>query len=168
MNRTGSRGLFLCRQKQNFRGHSADQPFSRPSRVFAYNRPQCCTGDCAMRRQEPQRVGKQRWRGALAVVAICVLTVSFATRFGSPGASFRASIHSHSRADKSVARRSLEPERQHLDRDGAEWAPPNAANSLFHLATAEPAPISTAALLPTLMFAGRLYIRPPPYAQLIF
>jgi hypothetical protein len=121
-----------------------------------------------MQEQERRRVGKHGWRSAVAVAAICVLTLSFATRFGSPAASSQASLTHHSQANRSVARRSLEPERQHLDRDGAEWTSPNAAISLVHLATTGPAPVSAVALLPTLISAGRLYIRPPPYAQLIF
>jgi len=114
------------------------------------------------------RVVELKWRSALAVVAICVLTLSFATRFASPSASFRAPLSSHSRAERSVDRRSLEPERQHLDRDGAEWASPGATVSLVHLTALEATPVSAAALLPTLLFAGCLYVRPPPSAQFLF
>jgi len=111
------------------------------------------------------RVGEHRWRRVAAVLAICVLMLSFATRFGSPSDSFQPPFHSHTHAERSVDRRALEPERQHLDRDGAEWTSPNAVIGLLHLTTAGVPPVSAAALLPPRIFAGRLYVRPPPNAQ---
>src|ERR1039457_650479 len=89
-------GEFLCYEgEDSAKTHSTDQrapngsrwffhypqkrrPFTRVA--FSYNRPQCCPGDCRMHQHEPQRAGERRWRGALAVLAICALALSFTTR----------------------------------------------------------------------------------------
>jgi hypothetical protein len=148
--------------------HAAGNPF-RPLRVvFTYNRPQCCTGDCRMQEQGHQRFGEHGWRGTLALFAICVLTLSFATRFGTDPDTFGALGNSHIQAEKSADHRFVEPDRQHFDRDATEWASPSATVSLVNFTAFEAPPVSAGTLLPTHTFAGQLYVRPPPSAQILF
>lgn len=118
-----------------------------------------------MLEQERPGVGEDRWRGAVAVVAIGVLMLSFATRFGAAPDIFWAPNNSHSHAERSVDRRSVEPERQHFDRDAAEWASPSAAFSMVYFTAPEASPVSEEAQIPAHMFTGRPYVRPPPSAQ---
>lgn len=117
-----------------------------------------------MQEQERRRVGRNGWRGAVALAAICVLTLSFATRFGAVPDVFWTAGNSHSQAEKGVDHRLAEPERQHLDRDAMEWASPNITVSLVHSTASEATPVSAGPLLPTRTFRGRLHVRPPPSA----
>lgn len=101
------------------------------------------------------------WRGTLAVVAVCSLIFSLATRFSVP-------IHSQTSAVKSVNSRSSEPKRQHLDRDAIRFARPIAICTAFkpsvlypRVVAAEP---STSSSISRLSF----YTRPPPVSSAVF
>jgi hypothetical protein len=105
-------------------------------------------------------VSKRGWRGALIVIAICSLTFSLATRFW-------ATSDSPSHTVRTVDRRSVEPKRQHLNRDAIRWAAPAADFSII-----EPAPIEAALALagpplPKHVFSDSLYNRPPPSSDFL-
>ena len=95
----------------------------------------------------------------LIVVAICSLTLSLATRFWAP-------YTSQSPIVKSVDRRPAEPQRQHLDRDAAQWTAPVASFSIIEPSTIEISLAPAEPLLPMHVFSESLYNRPPPSSEL--
>src|SRR5579863_207392 len=108
-----------------------------------------------MRSLRDCRVGQHRWQRALIVIAICSLTFSLATRFWVTHASSSHSV-------RTVERRSVEPKRQHLNRDAIRWVAPATDFSII-----EPAPIEASLALdgpplPKHVFSDSLYNRPPP------
>jgi hypothetical protein len=101
-----------------------------------------------------RRVGERRWQSVVIVIAICSLTVSVATRFGTPW-------RSQSHIARSADHRPAEAKRQHLNKDATQWIAPNVSFSIrttvvaTHLAPARP-------LRVTRLFDQSLYNRPPP------
>ncbi len=100
-------------------------------------------------------VSERGWRSALIVIGICSLTFSLATRFW-------VTSDSPSHTVRTVDRRSVEPKRQHLNRDAIRWVAPAADFSII-----EPAPIEASLApagppLPKHVFSDSLYNRPPP------
>lgn len=94
--------------------------------------------------------------GIVIAVLICGLTLSLATRF-----CFQVTSQAH--LAKSIERRSIEPKRQHLNRDSARWAAPVADATflepvILHL-PAVPAQTRPA----NQVFDESLYNRPPPF-----
>jgi hypothetical protein len=100
------------------------------------------------------------WSSALIAVVICSLTLSLATRFCNLVSS---SVHTA----KAVDRQSVDPRRQHLNRDASRWFPP-VVGATFLERIAVPLQIEPAdPLLPTDTFYETLYNRPPPYGILL-
>ena len=93
----------------------------------------------------------------MIAVAICSLTFSVATRFWAP-------LTSQSHIVKSVDRRSVDPKRQHLDKDATRWVAPSASFSIIAPATIETRLPSAGTLLPKHVFNDSLYNRPPPFS----
>jgi hypothetical protein len=83
------------------------------------------------------------------------LTVSVATRFW-------ASSTSQSQTVKSVDHQSLDPKRQHLNKDAARWVSPSASFSVIAPVTIETRLPPATPLLPKHVFSDSLYNRPPP------
>jgi hypothetical protein len=102
-----------------------------------------------------RKIDGRGWRGALIVLAICSLTVSVATRFW-------ASSTSQSQTVNSVAHRSVDPKRQHLNKDACRWVPSSATFSVFAPAEIETRLAPAGPLLPKHVFSDSLYNRPPP------
>ena len=95
------------------------------------------------------------WRSALIVIAICSLTVSVATRFW-------ASSTSQSQTVKSLEHPSVDPKRQHLNKDACRWVPSSATFSVFAPVEMETRLAPAGPLLPKHVFTDSLYNRPPP------
>jgi len=102
--------------------------------------------------------GNRTYSGLAAVVTllICSLTLSLATRF-----CFQVTSQVHT--GKSIERRSVEPKRQHCNRDASRWAtsvtPSTFLRQVTLYAPMEPAEIP----LPNHAFDKSLYNRPPPF-----
>jgi hypothetical protein len=109
-----------------------------------------------------RRVGERRWHNVLIGVAIFSLTFSLATRFCIQTAS-------RPRTANSVERRSLEPGRQHLDKDPSGWVPPSRDFCVIEPpAAASEADLPSAELiLTTHVFSVSLYKRPPPLSRFL-
>jgi hypothetical protein len=106
------------------------------------------------------KLGGSGWRNLLIAAAICSLTFSLATRFSIP-------TDSQAHTAKSVERRSVEPKRQHLDRDAAGWAAPIIAFENIEPADTEVSLASTEPIFPTHIFSSSLYNRPPPSSEFL-
>src|ERR1700722_1061349 len=102
-----------------------------------------------------RKVDARGWRSALIVIAICSLTLSLATRFWTPS-------RSHTRIVKSVDHRSLDPKRQHLNKDAARWVSPAACFIVIAPASVEASLAPAVPLLPKHVFSDSLHNRPPP------
>jgi len=102
-----------------------------------------------------RKTGGYAWPGAIIALLICALTVSLATRFCSQ---VPAQVHT----SKSVERRSVEPKRQHLNRDAMRWVASVATSAFLEPVTlySRVAPAETP--LPSHVFDESLYNRPPP------
>jgi hypothetical protein len=101
------------------------------------------------------------WQGVLIAVVIGSLTLSLATRFS--GQSPASPVH----AVKSVERRSVDPKRQHLNRDASLAAVPArtaafGAAILAYVPLAHPDPA-----LPIPPSNHSLYNRPPPSSSIV-
>jgi len=106
------------------------------------------------------RLGESGWRRLLIVAAICSLTFSLATRF-----CVQADSPTHTA--KSLDRRSVEPKRQHLDRDASQWVAPNIAFDIIEPAATEVILTSTEPIVPVHIFTSSLYNRPPPASDFL-
>jgi hypothetical protein len=102
-----------------------------------------------------REIAGRGWRGVLIVIAICSLTLSVATRFW-------ASSTSQSKIVKSVDQRSVEPKRQHLNKDATRWVAPLVDFSIFVPAAIETSLALSGPVLPKHVFSESLYNRPPP------
>ena len=91
----------------------------------------------------------------LVFIAISSLTLSLATRFC-------VQTTSQTHTTKSVERRAIESERQHLDRDAAQWVAPSPNFGIIEPITVESRSVSTAPALPRFVFLDGRYNRPPP------
>jgi hypothetical protein len=101
------------------------------------------------------------WQGVLIAFIIGSLTLSLATRFS--GQSSASPVH----AVKSVERRSVDPKRQHLNRDANLAAVPVrtatfGAATLAYVPLAQPDPA-----LPIPPSNHSLYNRPPPSSSIV-
>ena len=97
----------------------------------------------------------RRWRSLLTIVAVLSLTVSLATRFAVPAASPNHTV-------RSVTRCLVEPQRQRLNRDAAQWAAPVIVSAfagpvILYSRVAPPEP-----QLAIHSFDDSPYNRPPP------
>lgn len=103
-------------------------------------------------------IGSRVWRSAWIAIAIFSLICSLATRYYAPATS---QVHTA----KSVERRSLEPKRQHLDRDATRWVAPVASFASLEPETVG-ARVPHAELLPSMVVLDEsLYNRPPPSSE---
>jgi hypothetical protein len=102
-----------------------------------------------------RKIDARGLRSALIVIAICSLTVSVATRFW-------ASSTSQSQTVKSVDHQSVDPKRQHLNKDACRWVSPSATFSIFAPVEIETRLAPAGPLLPKHVFSDSLYNRPPP------
>jgi hypothetical protein len=96
--------------------------------------------------------------GIVIALLICCLSLSLATRFCSP-------ITAQSHLAKSIERRSIDPKRQHVDRDTSRWVA-----SLATITSLEPVMLYLPAVpaetpLPHQVFDESLYNRPPPFRR---
>ena len=98
---------------------------------------------------------RKRWCTAIVLVAICALTVSVATRFGSPLASGRntAVIENQS---------CWEPSLQHLLDNAATWIPPAVATAIFYHPNYHPHTTPSRPMVSSVVLEKNLYNRPPP------
>jgi len=118
-------------------------------------RKACGDGFMQLSTMRHREVGGRGWRGMVIVIAICSLTLTVATRFWAPSTS-------QSHVAKSIDRRSVDPKRQHLDRDAVRWVAPRASFSFVSPATIETRVAPAGPLLPKHVFTDSLYNRPPP------
>ena len=102
-----------------------------------------------------RKIDGRGWRSALIVIAICSLTVTVATRFW-------ASSTSQSQTVKSVEHQSVDPKRQHLNKDAARCVSPSTNLSVIAPVTIEIRIAPAVPLLPKHVFSDSLYNRPPP------
>ncbi len=103
-----------------------------------------------------RKAGGREWRGVLVVIAICSLTLSVATRFWAP------SISQSHIVTKSIDQRSVDPKRQHLNKDATRWVAPLIDFSILAPAAIEARLAPTGPILPKHVFTESLYNRPPP------
>lgn len=99
---------------------------------------------------------RNRWCAVIALVAVCALTVSLATRYSSP---FNVSSHKV----KSVqSRTSPDSSRQRLTKNAANWMPPTLTFAILpgSISYSRIAPASPP--VPSLLIEQKLYTRPPP------
>ena len=95
------------------------------------------------------------WRSLWIFIAILSLTGSLATRFY-----VSAVFRDH--ATKSAERRSVEPTRQHLDRDAFEWPLPTLGFTSLQAVVID-AVVAHSETPPSVQFlSDSLYNRPPP------
>jgi len=106
------------------------------------------------------RLGESGWRNALIAAVICSLTFSLATRFC-------IQVDSQPHTAKSVERRSVEPKRQHLDRDASRWVAPIIAFDIIEPTATEVSLASTEPIFPSHIFSSSLYNRPPPSSEFL-
>src|ERR1700680_2387915 len=106
-------------------------------------------------RRRHRGMGERGWRGVVIVIAICSLTLSVATRFWAP-------CTSQSHIEKSVHRQSVDPKRQHLNKDAARCVAPSVSFSFITPAIIEARVAPAGPLLPKHVFTDSLYNRPPP------
>ncbi|HYM79136.1 MAG TPA: hypothetical protein VE377_24390 [Candidatus Dormibacteraeota bacterium] len=92
------------------------------------------------------------WHALIVILAICGLTVSLATR------TFRLEISQK----VSVASDSVQPMRQHLDRDAVQWAPPTPVFSILQAPAFYPQVAPAAPRLRSVPIDKSLSNRPPP------
>ncbi|HXZ32344.1 MAG TPA: hypothetical protein VEH30_08685 [Terriglobales bacterium] len=97
------------------------------------------------------------WPRVLIVVVICSLTLSVTTRFSNV-------ISSPTHTAKMVDGRSVEPKRQHLNRDAIRWLPPVVSSTVLVCVRLHPPIEPTGPSLPKDTFYETLYNRPPPSA----
>jgi hypothetical protein len=105
-------------------------------------------------------VGGRGWRGMLIVLAICSLTVNVATRFWVPSTS-------PNHTAKSVEQRSVQPKRQHLNKDAARWVASRADFSIIEPVTIEACLAPAGPSLPQHFLSDSLYNRPPPSSEFL-
>jgi hypothetical protein len=91
----------------------------------------------------------------LIPLVICSLTISLATRFC-------VHISSQAHTSKSVERRSVEPKRQHLNKDAIRWVASATPSTFFRPATLDLRVAPAQTPLPSHIADESLYNRPPP------
>jgi len=101
------------------------------------------------------------WRGLLAMVAICSLTVTLATRFSVPAFS---QVHTV----KSIDSRCGEPKRQRLARDSVRLAEPVANWSWAEPDVRHSDVITSEPLRSSDLLSVVFYNRPPPFSSAFF
>ncbi len=92
----------------------------------------------------------------VVLVAVSLLVVGVATRYGSPQGSSAYSartLHKHS---------SLERGRQRLTKTVADWIPPTEVTGVFDAPTAYPRIAPAGPPMPSVLLELSLYNRPPP------
>lgn len=97
-----------------------------------------------------------RWCALVTLLAVCSLTVSVATRYGSTAitpSSASTSVHKPG---------STEPARQRLDNNAATWMPPLVVVTVLYVPSAHPAVTVTEPDISNPSFVSSLYHRPPP------
>jgi hypothetical protein len=99
--------------------------------------------------------------GLLIVAVICSLTFNLATRYWVSAVSQVHATH-QVQVTKSLERRSLEPKRQHLDRDAAQWIAPIVSFSILKPASVSPRVASLSPRIQNHLLDESLYNRPPP------
>jgi hypothetical protein len=105
------------------------------------------------------KIDGQRWRLVVIAVATCALTISLATRFYTP---FSSSGHSV----RALEHRSIDPKRQHLDKDASHWVAPVASFTLLEPTAVLQRITVSGPVLPSHAFDKSLYNRPPPQFSL--
>jgi hypothetical protein len=104
--------------------------------------------------------------GLLTVAVICSLTFNLATRYWVPVA-FQVHACRQVQVTKSLERRSLQPQRQHLDRDAAQWIAPIVSFSLLKPAPLSPRMGNLGARIQNHLLDQSLYNRPPPSSKFL-
>ncbi len=99
---------------------------------------------------------RHNWCAAVVLVAICALTISLATRYGSPVGSSVSSIRSV------VKHSSTNGQRQRLAKDAENWIAPGLGSAVLQATTSCQRTVPVAPLIPNLLLADALYNRPPP------
>ncbi|HZQ94502.1 MAG TPA: hypothetical protein VFA67_05800 [Candidatus Sulfotelmatobacter sp.] len=109
-----------------------------------------------LRQTNPREPARKRWCTAMILVAVCALTLSVATRYGSPAASDNTVtvVQKHS---------SWEPGLQRLLNNAATWMPPIVIAAVLYDLGCYPhvAPSSPPVL--NVLLEKNLYNRPPPF-----
>jgi hypothetical protein len=109
-------------------------------------------------------MGSRNYFGLLIVAVICSLTFNLATRYWVSAVSQVHSSH-QVQVTKSLERRSLEPKRQHLDRDAAQWIAPTVSFSILKPASFSPQMVSPGPRIQNHLLDQSLYNRPPPSSK---
>jgi hypothetical protein len=102
--------------------------------------------------------------GLLIIAVICSLTLNLATRYWVSAVS---QIHTSNQVQvtKSLQRRSLEPKRQHLDRDAALWIAPIVSFSILKPASLGPRVASLDIRIQNHLLDENVYNQPPPSSK---
>jgi hypothetical protein len=116
--------------------------------------------DWNMQSVNNHRFDGRRWRSVVIAVAICSLTLSVATRFWTVR-------NDQSHVVKSIDRPSVEPKRQHLNKDATRWVASSADLSVIEPTAIEISSAPNDPLLPKHVFGDSLYNRPPPSSKLL-
>jgi len=101
------------------------------------------------------RPGRKRWCTAIVLVAICALTVSVATRYGSP-------VASDAKVSVLQSQSSWEPGIQRLLNNAASWIPPVIISVLLQDPGHYPHVAPSRKIFPSVLLESDLYNRPPP------
>ena len=98
-----------------------------------------------------------RWCAGVVLLAVCALTISVATRYGSPESSDLLSthtVHKHSAPESG---------RQRLSNNAANWIPPVVEAAVLQSPTAYARVVPAEPSLLKLFPESSLYNRPPPF-----
>ena len=101
------------------------------------------------------RPGRKRWCTAIVLIAICALTVSVATRYGSP-------VASDAKVSVLQSQSSWEPGIQRLLNNAATWIPPVIISVLLHGPGFYPDVAPSRPIFRSVLLESDLFNRPPP------
>ena len=99
--------------------------------------------------------GAPQRRAVLIVIAVLSLTISLATRFAVPAKSQTHTL-------KSITSSLVEPQRQRLNRDSAQWVAPVTISVFAERVTVYARVVPPEPQLGTHLFDDNPYYRPPP------
>jgi hypothetical protein len=99
--------------------------------------------------------GRKRWCTAIVLVAVCALTVSVATRYGSP-------VASDAKVNVLQSQSSWEPGIQRLLNNAATWIPPVIISVLLQDPGYSPHVAPSRPIFRSVLLESDLYNRPPP------
>ena len=107
------------------------------------------------------RPGRKRWCTAIVLIAVCALTVSVATRYGS-------AVASDAKVSVLQSQSSWEPGIQRLLNNAATWIPPVITYVLLQDPGYSPHVALSRPIFRSILLESDLYNRPPPTRSSLF